>query len=69
MSFVFPEGADWTRQILTNFCHRVFFFRDGDAGRGWAQHHDGAFLLTVAEAFQAAEHKVRYEYGNDTDGA
>jgi alkylmercury lyase len=68
VSFVIPHGADWSRQILTNFCHWVHFFRDRGAGLSWATGRDGAFVLSAADAFQAARLKVEYEYGDEARG-
>lgn len=63
LSFVLPSDEAWTREIQTNFCHFVRFFRDADEGERWLRTRPDGFLLPLEQAYLAARLKNRYEYG------
>lgn len=51
ISFVVPDQADLQKNVTVSFCHLVHFLRDRAAGESWRSRHDGAFLLTLEQAF------------------
>jgi len=64
VSFVLPKGENWTRDVLTNFCHLGHFFRNAHEGREWLRSHPDGFLLPLEQAYLAGKLKNRYEYGS-----
>ena len=59
-----PEGAvvsmlvpadGFDADVIQSFCHHVHFFASREAGEQWIDGREGAFLLTVPEAFQLGE--------------
>lgn len=52
MSMVEPAGPD---DIVTEFCHKVLFFADPDAGERWRADHPGATLISVEDGFELGQ--------------
>jgi hypothetical protein len=48
--------------VISNFCHHVFFFSALEAGRHWVAEHPGTFLVTLAVAFELAGRKNASQY-------
>jgi alkylmercury lyase len=62
VSFMVPEepiGDD----VIRSFCHFVHFFASEQAGRQWTIARDGAFLLSVADAYQLGRLTNRAAFG------
>lgn len=51
VSFVVPDEA-FGDDVLTSFCHHVWYFASEEAGRSWIAEHPGTLLLSVDEAFE-----------------
>ncbi len=62
ISFVVPDRADLQKNVTVSFCHFVHFLRDRDAGLRWISQHDGAFLLTLDQAFDLGRKVNRARY-------
>jgi alkylmercury lyase len=60
MSFLLPASIQ--KDILSAFCCFVHFFPSKEAGESWVAQHDGAFLLSVEEAFAVAHRKNMTQY-------
>ncbi|MDR7480573.1 MAG: organomercurial lyase [Armatimonadota bacterium] len=50
VSFLAPDRT-FDRNVIVNFCHFVYFFRDTEAAEAWLSRHPGTFLLSLDEAF------------------
>jgi alkylmercury lyase len=62
VSFMVPDkrlGDD----VIRSFCHFVHFFASEQAGRQRTLAHDGAFLLSVADAYQLGRLTNRAAFG------
>ena len=62
VSFVLPPESEINADIVNSFCHYVHFFADEQVATKWARQHDGAFIVSVDDAFQAAQAKNRWQY-------
>lgn len=62
LSFVLPDAADFDKDIVTNFCHLVHFFRDRTAADVWSQNQEGVFVLDLKDSAAAARHKINFEF-------
>ncbi len=71
-----PEGAvvsmlvpvdDFDADVIRSFCHHVHFFATPEAGEQWVADREGAFLLTVDEAFRLGELWNRHRLGVTAD--
>lgn len=60
----FPRGDPSRIQedVITNFCHYVFFFGSVEAGGRWVAEHAGTFLVSVADAFELGRQKNAGQY-------
>ncbi|GMR05776.1 MAG: organomercurial lyase MerB [Gammaproteobacteria bacterium] len=51
VSFLIPEEGEFQENIITSFCHYVFFFRSRESGERWVAEHPSTFLLSLDDAF------------------
>lgn len=66
MSFLLPEAPLFARpaeETMTSFCHHIFLFASTDAGATWVAHHEGTFLLSIADAEQLAQMNNAARFG------
>ncbi|MFV1984200.1 MAG: organomercurial lyase [Thiohalomonadales bacterium] len=63
VSFLKPDLND-LNNIITNFCHFVFFFSNRTAGEQWCAENNNTFLLTLDDAFRVGKkiNATRYNY-------
>ncbi len=62
MSFLLPDAAAIQKDIVTTFCHFVYFFPSRQAGESWAAQHAGVFMLSIEEAYALARRKNEAQY-------
>src|SRR5712692_11039128 len=58
MSFLLPDAAVLrtnATNVVTSFCHYIFFLASAEAGATWTARHQGTFVLTVDQAFELAK--------------
>ena len=54
-------------KVMASFCHHIFFLESPDSGAEWAaQHGQGAFLVTLEEAFALGKRLNAAQYGDLT---
>lgn len=72
-----PEGAvmsmleppeDIMEDIVSKFCHHVFFFRDGHSGAEWTEQHPGAGLMSIRDGFELGRLKNAGRFGDALKG-
>ncbi len=66
MSFLLPDAAvlkTSAANVVTSFCHYVFFLASEEAGARWTARHEGTFILTVEQAFQLAKRANAATFG------
>lgn len=66
VSLIDPERADVAGdRVLSSFCHHIHFLASREVGERWvAERDDGAFLLTVREAWELGRAVNRLHYGD-----
>lgn len=62
MSFVTPERTQIRDDVVRHFCRFVRFFASAHDAEDWLEHHPGAFLVTLAEAWRLARVKLSAQY-------
>lgn len=64
MSFLIPEAAAFQkdRDVITNFCHFIFFFRSREDASAWVSDRPGTIILSLEEAFQIGRLKNKTQY-------
>jgi alkylmercury lyase len=64
VSFLMPGPTGFGRDVITTFCHFIYFFPSRRAGESWTAQHPGTFLLSVAEAHVLARRVNAAQYGD-----
>jgi alkylmercury lyase len=62
VSFVLPPESEINADIVNSFCHYVHFFANEHVAEKWARQHKGAFIVSVEDAFRAAQAKNQWQY-------
>jgi alkylmercury lyase len=52
VSFVLPDPKQAAADVVSNFCHYVYFFATGQGARDWAAAHPGTILATLDKAWE-----------------
>lgn len=62
VSFLLPDEGAWRENIVTSFCHHVYFFRSRTDAGAWIASHPNTFLLSLDQAFRLAQAVNRGRY-------
>jgi alkylmercury lyase len=62
VSLVVPSAAAAQRDFVTSFCHFVHFFGSREEGQHWIEGRDGAFTLSVHQAYALGRRKNQMLY-------
>lgn len=62
MSFLLPDATSIQKDIVTAFCHFVYFFPSRQDGEAWVEQHPGTFLMSIDEAQVLARLKNEAHY-------
>ena len=68
MSMLEPT-EDMMEDIVTKFCHYIFFFRDGQAGAQWTADNSGTRLMSIDDGFELGRLKNEGRFGDALDDA
>ncbi len=60
-----PENI--LEDIVSKFCHYVFFFASADAGRQWTDQNPGTRLMSIPDAFELGRLKNLMRFGAALD--
>lgn len=61
---VAPDEQEMLDDVITNFCHLVYFFRSEDAGKRWNAGRPDTFIVPVTEAFELGKRKNEIQFSN-----
>lgn len=62
VSFVVPDPQKSAHDVVSNFCHFIYFFSTGAVARDWSAAHPGTFLATLDEAWQLGRERNARTY-------
>jgi alkylmercury lyase len=68
VSFVLPDAHDFdtsATNVMSKFCHFVFFFTSRSSGERWMAKHPGTFLYSPDEAFALAKRLNARNFGQE----
>ncbi len=51
------------QDIVSNFCHFVFFFKDEASGRTWTSAHPGTQIITLEQGLALGRMKNEWQFG------
>lgn len=49
-------------EVISSFCHFIYFFKSRSSGETWVSQHNGTFLITLEEALELSQTKNRLQY-------
>ena len=64
VSFLEPDAGKMMENVVTNFCHYIFLFKDKNSGEEWVKEHDGTFLLPLQDVINLSKEKNQRQFGN-----
>ncbi len=67
VSFLLPDADDFVNSanVITKFCHFIFFFASRASGERWVAKHPGTFLYSLDEAFALARRLNARNFGSE----
>ncbi len=65
MSFVKPQsGIKIDENVITNFCHKIYFFSSEEAASTWVAENPETFVISVEDAFSLGQKNNELRYKN-----
>lgn len=64
VTFLMPDADKEVKNIITSFCHFIYFFSSNEAADKWIAEHPGTFRLSLDEAFELGKLKNKIQYGD-----
>lgn len=68
MSCVKPEHTIMDKNVITSFCHYIFFFTSEESGAEWISQHENAALISMDEASILAKRKNELQFPDSKNG-
>jgi alkylmercury lyase len=62
ISFLSLDAADMMNDVVSNFCHHIYFFSSKEAGEEWVSKNSGTFLLSLKEVEQISKRKNALQF-------
>ncbi len=62
VSFLEPEAAEIIEDVVSNFCHYIYFFSSKEAGEKWVSQNKGTYLLTLDEVQLLSKRKNQVQF-------
>ena len=62
VSMLTVDEEKFKENVVTSFCHFIYFFKNKTSGEVWVSKHDGTFLITLKEAIELSQTKNRLQY-------
>lgn len=64
VSFLEPDAGKMMENVVANFCHYIFLFKDKSSGEEWVKEHEGTFLLPLQDVINLSKEKNQRQFGN-----
>ena len=64
VSFLEPDAGKMMENVVANFCHYIFLFKDKRSGEEWVKEHEGTFLLPLQDVINLSKEKNQRQFGN-----
>ena len=64
VSFLEPDAGKMMENVVANFCHYIFLFKDKSSGEEWVKEHEGTFLLPLQDVISLSKEKNFRQFGN-----
>lgn len=63
LSMLTPDVERSRQDVISNFCHFIFFFKDEAAGKAWTSTHPGTQIITLEEGLALGRMKNEWQFG------
>ncbi len=63
LSMLIPDVERSRQDVVSNFCHFVFFFKDEASGRTWTSAHPGTQIITLEQGLALGRMKNEWQFG------
>ncbi len=64
VSFLEPDAGKMMENVVANFCHYIFLFKDKSSGEEWVKQHEGTFLLPLQDVITLSKVKNQRQFGD-----
>ena len=64
VSFIEPDAGKMMENVVANFCHYIFLFKDKSSGEQWVKEHEGTYLLPLQDVINLSKEKNLRQFGN-----
>ena len=62
VSMIAVDEEDILDDVVTTFCHFIYFFNNKSSGEAWVSKQEGTFLISLQEAIELSQAKNRLQY-------
>lgn len=63
LSMLIPDVERSRQDVVSNFCHFVFFFKDEASGGAWTSAHPGTQIITLEQGLALGRMKNEWQFG------
>lgn len=64
LSILVPDPETAQKDVISAFCHFVYFFKDREAARTWTAVHPGTQPITIDQGFELGRLKNEWQFGS-----
>lgn len=64
VSMLLPDEEQIMENIVTSFCHYIYFFENEINGNKWIKENEGTFLISLQQAIELSKTKNKLQYGS-----
>ena len=63
LSMLLPDVEACRQDVVSNFCHFVYFFKDRQAALKWTATHPGTQVITIDQGLELGRMKNEWQFG------
>jgi len=63
LSMLLPDVEACRRDVVSNFCHFVYFFKDEEVALKWTATHPGIQVITIDQGLELGRMKNEWQFG------
>ena len=63
LSMLLPDVESCRQDVVSNFCHFVYFFKDEEAAREWTATRAGTHIITIDQGLELGRMKNKWQFG------
>ena len=63
LSLLLPDVESGRQDIVSSFCHFVYFFKDEAAARDWTATRPGTYVISIDQGLELGRMKNDWQFG------